>query len=1542
MGSKFSLIGYAWCILVSMSAGAWAGEKPLVDVNFNRFTWTELLKKDYGPTSSVVSGALQLASGTVFRTLKLPYRPGQIVTIEVEAKCQNVVQGNADYMVGWATLSGYDASQVGMGHLDVLQIRGTTDWATYTIEGSFNEQARFITIDLTHQGSAGTVWYRNLKVWIRDWQTQELIEDSGFEGQLGVDTWYYKQSGTDWNGLTLWGTTGTIAYDTSVVVTGTNALKMTGTRTMVSKEFSYNGETLILSGWLRSTSLIGSNGGGIQLVGLDEWGNYVTHENLKIITGTNAWKFYTLEKTFPESVKKVQVWLRKCVNTTGTIWFDEVRLERMEEEPLPFDKDNATITVDVSSPGEVINHDAWAGIDVLYCWWLLRPDVQNTLPYLQQAGFKYIRFREISNGLNLYDTDDAYGNPVYNWTKFDQLCDLLVGTYNFIPVITIETTPPALDRPGTRVYGWTNPTAPADFTKWGAYIEAIFEHVVQRYGTTEAQKWLWEIWNEPCLPSTAGYYVGTTEDFVALAEQVYLAAERVEQRHNINLKIGLTSGGLGEQYILNRLQTLGKLSWVDHHTGHYYAGASSSIKQVPDWINELDEYKTLYPGMNDYLIGCTEWNCTAMQSQLLDLPWNATLAFKMAKTFVDRGLDYSTFFALADHPELYSLPPALFISGGSQGMFTRGDNPVAKPVYNAFVFLNELRGGQRLTLTTTNDPIDGMATLKPDGSIAIVLASYDEDTSRQPYTTQVAVTLQGVQGTYKCTRLWAADEEYGNSYGAWLELGSPDVNDATATPILIERSKYAPLDPIAVTSGNGTVQFVVNIPGPGIRFIEITPYETEVLIDEQFNEASGTPASSYWQTYTTVANAPAIVQNDNGQLVVPVGIGDGGVKGLDPLMTIGTTFYRFEANVTGNGCHIHGFMGTTMSGPHVIVRSDCGSYWVVEISNGATYARYTTDLSAWSRYQWAIEWYADRVKVYAFADAQWQLKFDSDVNSPDSGTWSLPSVSMVPFVSGYWAPSAATMEVDSLKVERYRIINTKVFIDEQFNETAGTPASDYWATYTTVPNAPAIAQNGSGQLVVPVGIGDGGVKGNYSMIPVGTTYYRLVTNVTGDGCHLQGFESTTTNGPHIYVRSDCGSFWVVDISNGVTFARYTTDLNAWSRYQWTVEWYTNRVKVYALIGTVWELKFDSSVNSPDSGTWVYPSSAMVPFVMGYWANSSATMYVDSLKVEVKYEPVKITVLANDQFNDPSGTSASNYWVTSTTVANAPAIVQDGTGVLVVPVGPGQGDVKGQTGLMPEGTTYCRFETDVTGGGAHVHGFMPSTSNSSRIYVRNDCGSYWVVEISNGSTYARRALDLSAWTKYRWAIEWYVGRVRVYAYIGDGWQLKIDSDVNAPDSGSWSLPISALKPFVTGYSQTANTMYINSLRVEQIELINPPVPDYTNFIPGDANGDGMVDVGDLGILAANYGKTSGATWAMGDFNGDGAVDVGDLGILAANYGTNASSADWTMDYAKAFGTKVDENVDSADGEIAGSICSGLGLPLIAGLLLVGLTLMKLEE
>jgi hypothetical protein len=132
----------------------------------------------------------------------------------------------------------------------------------------------------------------------------------------------------------------------------------------------------------------------------------------------------------------------------------------------------------------------------------------------------------------------------------------------------------------------------------------------------------------------------------------------------------------------------------------------------------------------------------------------------------------------------------------------------------------------------------------------------------------------------------------------------------------------------------------------------------------------------------------------------------------------------------------------------------------------------------------------------------------------------------------------------------------------------------------------------------------------------------------------------------------------------------------------------------------------------------------------------------------------------------------------------------------------------------------------------------------------------------------------------------------------------------------------------------------------IVILNWSTPVLT---PGDANGDGAVNVSDLSLLAANYGKTSGATWAMGDFTGDGAVNVSDLSLLAANYGTGSKDTlSWADAYEQAFGTTSDDanslSDDTADDseDTTSSVCSSLGLSLIAGLAMLGLMIVKLEE
>ncbi|MEO0530762.1 MAG: dockerin type I domain-containing protein [Planctomycetota bacterium] len=103
---------------------------------------------------------------------------------------------------------------------------------------------------------------------------------------------------------------------------------------------------------------------------------------------------------------------------------------------------------------------------------------------------------------------------------------------------------------------------------------------------------------------------------------------------------------------------------------------------------------------------------------------------------------------------------------------------------------------------------------------------------------------------------------------------------------------------------------------------------------------------------------------------------------------------------------------------------------------------------------------------------------------------------------------------------------------------------------------------------------------------------------------------------------------------------------------------------------------------------------------------------------------------------------------------------------------------------------------------------------------------------------------------------------------------------------------------------AGNIYITDNASELLEVFTPGGDSVTTFsfdgvtasftvgddvvapFPGDANGDGTVDLLDLDILGSNFGTPSGATFADGDFNGDGTVDLLDLDILGGNFGNSA--------------------------------------------------------
>lgn len=121
-------------------------------------------------------------------------------------------------------------------------------------------------------------------------------------------------------------------------------------------------------------------------------------------------------------------------------------------------------------------------------------------------------------------------------------------------------------------------------------------------------------------------------------------------------------------------------------------------------------------------------------------------------------------------------------------------------------------------------------------------------------------------------------------------------------------------------------------------------------------------------------------------------------------------------------------------------------------------------------------------------------------------------------------------------------------------------------------------------------------------------------------------------------------------------------------------------------------------------------------------------------------------------------------------------------------------------------------------------------------------------------------------------------------VGGALTLGGDLEVNHldgydPAGGSWVI---ASATNISGAFTSVTAGFVVTLQGGDLLLS-------TAFVPGDANGDGAVDILDLDILSSNFGATGGATLATGDFNGDGNVDILDLDILSSNFGSGAGSA-----------------------------------------------------
>jgi uncharacterized protein (TIGR03790 family) len=76
------------------------------------------------------------------------------------------------------------------------------------------------------------------------------------------------------------------------------------------------------------------------------------------------------------------------------------------------------------------------------------------------------------------------------------------------------------------------------------------------------------------------------------------------------------------------------------------------------------------------------------------------------------------------------------------------------------------------------------------------------------------------------------------------------------------------------------------------------------------------------------------------------------------------------------------------------------------------------------------------------------------------------------------------------------------------------------------------------------------------------------------------------------------------------------------------------------------------------------------------------------------------------------------------------------------------------------------------------------------------------------------------------------------------------------------------------------------------VVGDPLMTWKQLLPGDANVDGVVDMGDLAAMGPYWGRWCGGGgygWTQGDLNGDGFVDMADLAMVSSSWGQTSNWA-----------------------------------------------------
>ena len=453
-------------------------------------------------------------------------------------------------------------------------------------------------------------------------------------------------------------------------------------------------------------------------------------------------------------------------------------------------------------------------------------------------------------------TEDAQGNPVYDWTIVDRIFDTYLKN-GVRPYVQIGFMPQALSvKPEPYRHHWT-PRAkydeiytgwaypPKDWAKWEELVYQWAKHSAEKYGKEEVLRWYWQTWNEPNI----GYWRGSRDEFFKLHDHAIRAVRRAIP----GAKVGGPdlAGGAGgdflkaflEHCIKGKNTATGETGTPIDFISFHAKGAPKDVKGrvqmgISNHLRDIDAAFSViarYPEMKGKPIVIGESDpegCAACQGPNLAYR-NGTMYSSYTAASFPRKLD------LADKHGV-NLEGALTWAFEFEdqpyfaGFRTLATNGIDKPVLNVFRMFAKMEGS-RLPVASdaavslpdmlrsgVREKADVSALAAMDGKKITVLAwHYHDDDLRGP-DAEVRIDLLGAPKGVPKVKRYLVDETHSNSFTAWQAMGSPQEPTAEQIADLEEACKLAELkeEPRFIEEEKLSAVFVT-LPRQGVTLLEL-------------------------------------------------------------------------------------------------------------------------------------------------------------------------------------------------------------------------------------------------------------------------------------------------------------------------------------------------------------------------------------------------------------------------------------------------------------------------------------------------------------------------------------------------------------------------------------------------------------------------------------------------------------------------------------------------------------------------------------------------